>query len=488
MKLERRWAFGVVAGLLVLPAAAFANVYPTNLSQSASSLDTSLAQTINLGYLLNQTADAGVTVDVLNSSNAIVKTFSLGSQGVGTHSLIWDGTDMTNTPVAPGNYSFRVTASATGFSGWTQISDDSNVNLQFNSPRGASVNRDPNSPYYGRIFVANSAAGAQGDGIFARNADGSDSALGQGNSALTGGFSWSASTSASPYFIEVGADNKLYISDWSDPHGGIYRTDMNVSNGEQVLDGIGDSANPAVHGSTASSVVVSGSTAGGDLKVFALDEDFTPHQALWEWNIGAGPLPSAVTPTMLASPLIGFVAGTTVDLARGPAGNFYLSQNRSAGNEAGLFVTDSAGTTVLWDSLTATRTLLSNPSATDMLVKVRGITVSSDGSMIVAVVDNSSFWTIPMAGGIPDLSLAVLQTVGSTNFGRDIAMDAVGNVYVSTSGYARVKIYSPGGANSSFTNSLAPLGAIQVVPEPGSLMALGAGVVSLAGLIRRKRA
>ncbi|MCC6484502.1 MAG: PEP-CTERM sorting domain-containing protein [Armatimonadetes bacterium] len=488
MKRKCRWAFAVASALLVLPASVFANVYPTNLTQSSSSLNTYFAQTVNLGYLLNQAADAGVTVDILNSSNAVVKTFALGAQSQGVQTLSWDGTDSSNNPVPAGDYSFRVTTSALGCGGWTQISNDGNVNLQFNSPRGVSVNRDPTSPYYGRIFVANSAAGAQGDGIFARNADGSDSALGQGNSALTGGFSWGASTSASPYFIEVGSDNKLYISDGSDPHGGIYRTDMNISNGEQVLDGIGDSANPSVHGSTASSVIVSGSTAGGDLKVFALDEDMIPHQGLWEWNIGAGPLPSAVAPTLLSSPLISFVAGTTVDLARGPAGNFYLSQNRSAGAEAGLFVTDNTGVNVLWDSLNATRTLLGNPSAPDMLTKVRAIAVSSDGNMLVAVVDNSSFWTIPLVGGVPDLSLAALQSVGSVNFGRDISMDAVGNVYVSSSGNAKVKIYSPGGANSSFTESLAPLGAIHVVPEPGSLLALGAGVVSLAGILRRKRA
>ena len=53
---------------------------------------------------------------------------------------------------------------------------------------------------------------------------------------------------------------------------------------------------------------------------------------------------------------------------------------------------------------------------------------------------------------------------------RDIAFDAVGNLYVVNNNIELLRVYSPVGANTSFTDSLVPLGAINVVPEPGSLL------------------
>lgn len=494
MKLERRWAFGVVAGLLVLPAAAFANVYPTNLSQSASSLDTSLAQTINLGYLLNQTADAGVTVDVLNSSNAIVKTFSLGSQGVGTHSLIWDGTDMTNTPVAPGNYSFRVTASATGFGSWTLISSDTTDN-NFELPRGVAVNTNPNSPYYGRVYVSNprtnstGAGRAMSDGVYMMNAD--MTAVAGPN---TGGVDWTTDGSggAGPFRLAVGPDDSVWITDWSDTHSGLWKADPNISSATEALDSTGRDANGlnSVHGSI-SDVVVFGT--GASETVYYTDEDFPSNVAqigsIWSQNTGAG-LPVTGAPTLFYDDsVLDLMINSFQSLARSSDGTWWLSQNRSSGTDAPSLIQISAdGTTVLFNSLVD----LGNPDplrtiqgiaydpVNDWLALVTGRTDSPNRATVFIFDDDTK--TI-----VDQFTFNPGGTSGSTN--TDVSFDAVGNVYVGNRSSERVRVWSPGtGANSSFTNSLAPLGAIQVVPEPGSLMALGAGVVSLAGLIRRKRA
>jgi hypothetical protein len=71
---------------------------------------------------------------------------------------------------------------------------------------------------------------------------------------LTGGLSFllqpSAQNGNSPWHLEIGTDNNLYIADFSTNNGSVYRTGPDVNNGEQVLDGKGQiapDANLAVH-------------------------------------------------------------------------------------------------------------------------------------------------------------------------------------------------------------------------------------------------
>src|SRR5262249_11242680 len=82
-------------------------------------------------------------------------------------------------------------------------------------PRGIAVNRNTNSIYYGRVFVANGQAGGSpglipGDtvGMQKLNADGTAAAEGVFSS---GGWPW-AGNSFSPWQIEVSDDDYAYIS------------------------------------------------------------------------------------------------------------------------------------------------------------------------------------------------------------------------------------------------------------------------------------
>src|SRR5678816_4085611 len=123
-----------------------------------------------------------------------------------------------------------------------QISTDTNL-VRFNNPRGVAVNTDPASPYFGRVYVSNASvtntpfARPVGDGIYVLNADLSD-ALGQGDTALTGGLDFTTGGAVSPYRLMIGrGDNNLYLSDFSDTTGSVYVTDPNVTagSGQNVL-------------------------------------------------------------------------------------------------------------------------------------------------------------------------------------------------------------------------------------------------------------
>jgi hypothetical protein len=408
-----------------------------------------------VSFVLNESAD-NVTVTLNPGGTAL----DLGALNKGTHSF--------NLGAAT---SFQIVVRKTAVAAWTLISTDTNSLLQFNAPRGVAVNLNTNSPAFGRIYVANSAVGSVtggrtvGDGLYLLNADQSD-ALGRSNTASTAGIAFDAAGGTatpganSPWHIEVGPDGFLYIADFSTNTANIYRTDADVSpgSGVNVLEFFGIT-NQTVHTTIGSSPVVRGSLANNDLTVWAIDGRFPPggnYNRLYRWDINGGPLPHSGAPTPLANPLINTVVDVTTDLARGPDGKFYMMQNRSAGNESGIVVVDTDGTTILWRSLTETRSISNNPSATDILRVSRAVSISPDGSKMAIIRDDLQTWVVPLLSGVPDLSNRELVATYSgtpTTLGRDVCWDAAGNLYALSSGNQLLRIFSPGGATVATTGS-----------------------------------
>ena len=383
-------------------------------------------------------------------------TNDLGALAAGQHSF-----DLA------GHASFQLVVSKSAPEGWTLISSDTNPLLQFNSPRGVAVNFNTNSPAFGRIYVANSSAGntgtgrALGDGLYLLNPDQSD-ALGRGTNASAAGliFNSGGGQVNTPWRIEVGPDNFLYIADFSTNTGTIYRTDADVSAGSgiNVLANFGVT-NQSVHTTIGSSPIVRGFLQSNNLTIWAIDGRFPPagnYNRLYRWDIGGGPLPYNAVPVALANPLINNVLDVTTDLDRGPDGKFYLMQNRSAGNEAGLFVYSSDGVTRLWDSLAQSRSISNNPAATDILRTSRAVKVSADGSKVAIIRDDLQTWIIPLINGIPDLTNRQEVTTYSgspTTLGRDVCFDPAGNLYALSSGNQLLRIFSPGGVTTATTGS-----------------------------------
>ncbi|MGI8966477.1 MAG: hypothetical protein ACR2H1_10385, partial [Limisphaerales bacterium] len=212
----------------------------------------------NIQFILNESADnVTVTFDnntVTNNLGALAK----GPQSfpLGTHT----------------NYSIIVFKVGAGVP--TQISDDTNNFVKFNSPRGVAVNTNASSPYFGRAYVANSAVGAAGgrtlgDGIYVLKPDLSDG-VGQGDTASTSGIDFGTGAANSPFKIGVGDDNRLYINDFSTPTAATWSVDPNVSAGSSnmVFEGIGETTNPTVHTRSASTPIVKGTLAAGNMVIY----------------------------------------------------------------------------------------------------------------------------------------------------------------------------------------------------------------------------
>jgi len=432
-------------GVIGASYSTFATPYACDITNAAGTVS----------FRLNEPAD---NVKVISSGGAVTNDIGARSKGL----------TVTNLGVAAGVVKVMVTRSTPA--GYTQASvdlfQDNGIFVnKFEQPRGITVNKNPSSPSFGRIFVANgrqgtTAAGslrACSDGIYMINSD-DTVALDTGVTPRTAGlpltFGTSAVDSASPLRLTVGKDdNLLYITDLSDPSGGLWVSDLDVatnSTATNVLWTIGDpgSAGATNHGSIYSAVV-EGSLANGNLTVFTIDEDLTPLKSAWKYNIGSGPLPSTAAQISLGQTNI----NAAIKLVRGGSSNYlYSSQNRSTGNDSpSLYIFKEDGTSIA-NSLAATRDLLANPTAVDILRNTTSIDISPDGSTL-ALLRGAAFGSVTLlslTNGVFDFAHTNSFSLGAgtaSDNARDIAYDRAGNLYVVHSASEYLRIYSKGGAS-----------------------------------------
>src|ERR1035437_10413110 len=113
--LQCHWIVTGLALALALTAfapSAHANVYATNIKINGGTTNVSVqaGTNVNISYILNEPASAGVTVKVLSGATP-VRTISIagGSAGTtrGTNTVVWNGKNDSNADVAAGNYSIR---------------------------------------------------------------------------------------------------------------------------------------------------------------------------------------------------------------------------------------------------------------------------------------------------------------------------------------------------------------------------------------------
>ena len=493
----------------------YAAPYSTNVLVSGTSVS----------FILNEPADTLLyrvnsgAWQPLDGSSKGTKSFSLGA-ATDTFSIVAGKNDPLGYTIPTGGAAVAATAAglgqATNPGGYNLISNDTDPLSRYNQPRGVNVSTNPNAPNFGTTYISNSAAGstlassgsgvirALTDGMYAVRADQSD-AFGQGNTARNPGGVFVASSST-PWRNVVGPDGQVYVADWTDSNGNVYMLNPDLTTATNTLNGIGGpSAVPATqkHGSV-QALYVEGSLANGDLVLYTIDEDLTEltgtgsgnntiKNNLWRYNIGgsipAGGFTGAPTKINGAG---SFLINATDDVQRGADGKFYVSQLRSNGTDVGsVYVLDASGT-IVFNSLTETRTLLADNLAADILRNTQGLAVSPDQKWLATVLTNSDIAVIPLINGIPDLAnrLHINSASPDTNTGTDIAFDAAGNLHYVSRGQEMYRVLSPGGvtyARTDFdgTNYSFAIGST-AIPEPSAMVLAGLALLGLAGLARRR--
>lgn len=285
------WVLALVLELLWSPEVR-GNVYATSirLNGGASSVISPTATNVSISYILNEPASAGVSV-VISSGTNTIRTIAITSPNpgtvAGTNTITWDGKDDQGTDVGIGFYTVSITSSSIGYDEWTQISDDDLAKWYVWEPRGITVNKNPGSPYYGRIFVANSHSGPDdpntpGDrvGLLKLNADGS---AGEEGVFSDGGWAW-AGDFESPWKVEVGLDDRVYVSDRT--AGVVLGFDQALTTGSRRVvlatnsfpSGGGRLSGPCVTGS------------GTNQQLWATDTALAGGTGIRRWQVGANGL------------------------------------------------------------------------------------------------------------------------------------------------------------------------------------------------------
>ncbi len=484
--------------IAVLPAASFGNVYPSALGQSADTFNPNAAESVSLSYILNEDA-TNVSIDILDSTSSVVKTLSPGAQVKGAQSVIWDGTDNSSVVLPDGDYSFRVTSTGTSRSSWSLLTTTDNTLNNFFTPRGVAVNTNVNSPYYGRVYVSESAGGSttggggvnpprlMGDGIYTLNADLSDTGFTGGSGPHAGNIAWNGTTNASPYKVAVGPDDSVYLTDWADAHSGIWQAPPDLSGTwAEVLDNTGKNTAGlnATHGSI-SDLIVTGTGAGRT--IYTADEDFVPAGG----STGSVPRYDIGTQTTFTGVPSGFAyvdgvgADTTVNriqnfqngMAFDNAGNLWLTQNRSVsqtGTLASLVQIDPSGT-VLFASVPD----LAASTAGDPLRGNLGIDYDPFTGLLAIATAQTGTGGQGLVILFDTVSKSVIDSfffdATSAANNTDVAFDAVGNLYVINRSKERLRVWAPPNTlgyrpNNEFsTSSLGPLGTLEISSVPAGL-------------------
>ena len=506
---------------LLLAATASLSFAPSGLKLSAAPYASAVKNEAGtVSFILNEAADL-VSVKFEDATRT-----DLGPKAAGTHTF----------PLGA-HTSFEIIVEKVAGPGWRdgvlqQISDDANPLVDLYNQKGLAINRNPASPYFGRVYssVSATATTAKGralsDGIYVLNADLSATALGQ--NALTGGITWdsSATATASPYRLSIGEDDKVYITDWSDSMGSVYVADPDINAATNILPGpfslnapIGEEA---FHGSIAAAIAT-GTQAAGDLALFVVDEDLqddrttptlTQVNSVWRWDAGSS-LPigeEMFPPQRLLTHQINFVS-QLCDLAVDKQGYLYKSQRRTRGVEAGVTVIDRDG-----NLITNTKTewinynlALPEPTFTatvDTFMETGAIAISDDGwlASLIHATTTAEDSRIPLPANAIQLVKIItdevtqlpqfdftqhliiptgLNLTGANERGRSIAFDAAGNIYASNGasvapGQGLLRVYAPGGHTIATTSSAGAFSIETLSPQPsGEAPVIGA--VSLEG-------
>ena len=450
---------GLILALLLtgLAPTARANVYATNvrIDGAITNVPATPNDVLVISYILNEPASGGVTIQLLSGANLVRSLTVTNGQGAvrGANTIVWQdfGTNLPN-----GTYSVKVVAASTGYTNWTQItSDTDDANTWVFEGHGIAVDRNPTSPFYGRVFVANSVLGFNPDiipgdnvGILKFNAD--TSAADEGiSSAGLDGHNW-ADNHVSPWKLQVSADDYVYVDDLANG-GELFRWDPTLSSNSLAYV-LRQDNQPA--GAALSGPALAG--AGASTQIWMAN---TNAAEIYQWAVGANGLCATNDTGRL---VIKGAGQNFFDLALDPDNNLYTCTYVGTSGDTSPRVfrfPSSNGTLPLtnfeWavggedDSWAGASGIAVDPSGTYVAVAFEGPggIFSTNGNTKILWATNGAL--------AANLDLGVMMQGDANHDDTACAWDAVGNIYYIDTYFSRWRAFSPPGTNQAATVAVA---------------------------------
>lgn len=451
-----------VALITGVAGASYANVFAAHLKMTPGGGAGS--ESFDLSYRLNEAA-TGVSIEIYGPlpGTTVIKTL-VGTTAQGLNNVVWDGTKDGGARADQGEYGWRVIAQDTvGHTAqYDVITDDTSIALSFEYPRGIAVNKNQDSDYFGCIYVVQARDGtsARGravtQGVFIFNNDGTpfDS---QGDAGYTGNVAWTTSVSG-PCRAALSEDGAyLFVSDWTDTHGGAWRAPADCSGTwpaaltEEGRDTAGLCTN---HGSLMP-VLVEGS--GSSMVLYTMDEDYpnatsAQRGSIFKYNIGTAVDYAALPDVEYDDATLDRVLNYTCDMVRSNNG-WWMAQYRSTGQN-----TTTVPALFHWNSGTSSEDFNSGTTPLGMSEGFGALAMSPDGNTLyLGNYGATQVHALNIAGfpGTEPTRITSFQcSTVATDYARDLKTDAAGNFFVTMNMSEVIRGFSPDdGANSFTTNN-----------------------------------
>ena len=444
------WAQGQGAAIYKTEIQPVANIYASELSISPAN---------EFKFTLNEDASS-VFITVYKEGETLT-SYNAGALN--------KGAQVITNPFGTTNYdTWSVTASSRPVAYPVKISDDSPI-FQFYSGRGVAVDNNPESPFFGRVYVSESAGGLISEGtpvnprttqkgIYILDAALSD-VTNQGAKSYTGNIAWGANVNASyqyaPRGIATDASGKVYISDSSFGNSGIYIMDaahpasdfsplfggtLNTSNGQVTVDGT------FIHDPIEDIKIIG---SGTETKLFTYNRPASPVAGgIYRYDIGTAVLPwvSAPSATIYDDMQNGnLLQNSYGQIASDTHGGWWMCQYRAG--------TGGASVPAL---IHATNGKLDYNCSSSLPSSYQGaMAVNADGSVLAMGTKAGKvevFDVVYDASNKPTLTAKCSIDWGeATDYLQNMAFDAAGNLYLISNYNERLMVYSLPKSDNTYT-------------------------------------
>jgi N-acetylmuramoyl-L-alanine amidase len=408
-----------------------ANIYASEISFADNKFN----------FTLNENA-VSVVIEIYNESEW-VQSYEAGALTKGAHSI--------DNPFAAAQFnSYGITATARPSIALAKISSET-ATIAFTTPRGLAIDKNTNSPFFGRIYVSDSKNTTTIGGIYVFDAALAD-VTNQGTTAWSQIFSGSV---ASPFRLSIAPDNRVVISDWSDnTTAGVYiwnpttpeTNAVSIFGGTTGTGGLATENGVNIHGSV-SYALITGTSANA--KLYTYDEDMAT--ILNIYNIGHLEAPWTAAPSV-ATPNPAGLANKCGMIVSDNKGGWWLGQHRwedTSGNP-GLIHLNAQGTIDFTSKGELTADSKYNTQGT--------IAFNADQTLVATVSDNSIkvFRITYNEAGVPLISSTPTYTLETAFASSCYALDfdVAGNLYAVGNEKA-LNIWTFPNADNRFTTRVA---------------------------------